>query len=333
MKTKGPSRIFTPDQVKFIQDGFASLKFADLTSELNRTFGTEFKVSQIKGFVSNNGIRSTRGTFATKFTDEELEFLRVGYQTMGLKDLVERFNVQFGKSRSYGSISTALCNRGITDPDRSVAKPLLTPEQGKFILENCTNFTNDELTEELNRLYGTSYTTTQIHRFRHDRNIQAKRPVPMSSNPVGHERIERGFIMVRVESDHPRVSHDPDNKYVPKHLLVWEQAHGPVPKGHYVIFLDENKMNCDLDNLKMVTGSEYIRLQTNGFKGASAELKPSLLLLTKIDVKVREKSGSGNRGVCSTCKRPNVPRTSKSECYRCYYRKRRGADPLTGAKL
>ena len=253
---------------------------------------------------------------------------------MGLKDLVERFNILFGKSRSYGSISTALCNRGITDPDRSVAKPLLTPEQDKFIRENYSNSTNDELTEELNRLYGTNFTTTQIHRFRHDRNIQAKRPVPMSANPVGHERIEKGFIMVRVESDHPRVARDPENKYVPKHLLVWEQAHGSVPKGHYVIFLDGNKMNCGLDNLRLVTGSENIRLQTNGFKDASAELKPSLLLLTKIDVKIRDKSGSGNRGVCATCKRPNVPRTSRtSECYRCYDRKRRGADPLTGIKL
>ncbi len=37
------------------------------------------------------------------------------------------------------------------------------------------------------------------------------------------------------------------------HVLVWEAAHGPVPKGHAVVFRDGDRANIRLDNLDLVT--------------------------------------------------------------------------------
>lgn len=37
---------------------------------------------------------------------------------------------------------------------------------------------------------------------------------------------------------------------------IWEQANGPMPKGHRVMHLDNDQMNCDLSNLKLMTAKE-----------------------------------------------------------------------------
>jgi len=37
-----------------------------------------------------------------------------------------------------------------------------------------------------------------------------------------------------------------------KHLAVWEEANGRLPRGQALIFADGNRLNCDLDNLVLV---------------------------------------------------------------------------------
>jgi hypothetical protein len=57
---KGVSKLFSKEQVKFIRDNYAALGRKGLTKALNDKFQTEFKVSQIVGFVKNNKINSGR---------------------------------------------------------------------------------------------------------------------------------------------------------------------------------------------------------------------------------------------------------------------------------
>lgn len=37
------------------------------------------------------------------------------------------------------------------------------------------------------------------------------------------------------------------------HHVVWEAAHGPIPRGHKVAFKDGNHLNCTLENLELLT--------------------------------------------------------------------------------
>lgn len=41
--------------------------------------------------------------------------------------------------------------------------------------------------------------------------------------------------------------------YVQHHRWLWEQTHGPIPKGYVIHHKDGNKMNDDLSNLEMMT--------------------------------------------------------------------------------
>ena len=76
---------------------------------------------------------------------------------------------------------------------------------------------------------------------------------PHNTRKVGDrwQRTERGiaYWMVKTEDG---------IKYL--HRWVWEQANGPVPKRHVVQFIDGNRDNCDLSNLRCLSLADAARL-------------------------------------------------------------------------
>lgn len=62
--------------------------------------------------------------------------------------------------------------------------------------------------------------------------------------PIGYEFLrDDGYIEIKIAEP---------NKWVLKHNYIWEKEYGKIPKGYSVIFLDQNKNNFDLDNLKLI---------------------------------------------------------------------------------
>lgn len=51
---------------------------------------------------------------------------------------------------------------------------------------------------------------------------------------------------------------------------LWEQAHGPIPKGYNVQFKDGNSLNCTMDNLYLISKAKQIR---KNFDALPAERK------------------------------------------------------------
>jgi hypothetical protein len=84
-------------------------------------------------------------------------------------------------------------------------------------------------------------------------------------------------------------------RYRHKHVWIWEQINGPVPEGHAVIFIDSNKLNCDINNLMLVTRSELLSMNLHGYKEFSDELKPSILIIAKIEAKAGFRTRPGRR--------------------------------------
>ena len=75
---------------------------------------------------------------------------------------------------------------------------------------------------------------------------------PKTWVPVGTEVVDQGGYRKRkVRDDAPKGFSRYNWKFV--HVLVWEEAHGPVPKGHAVVFRDGNREHIALDNLELVT--------------------------------------------------------------------------------
>ncbi|MDB5240076.1 MAG: hypothetical protein JWP57_701 [Spirosoma sp.] len=41
------------------------------------------------------------------------------------------------------------------------------------------------------------------------------------------------------------------------HVHLWEQANGPIPAGHFVVFKNRDQMDCRVDNLELITRKEH----------------------------------------------------------------------------
>lgn len=95
--------------------------------------------------------------------------------------------------------------------------------------------------------------------------------------PVGTEIIDSdGYIKVKLAEP---------NIWEFKHLLIWQAAHGKIPYGMPVIFKDNNKLNCTLENLELVSRHVLLYLNQNKYMKLPEELKPSMMALAKLECK------------------------------------------------
>lgn len=76
--------------------------------------------------------------------------------------------------------------------------------------------------------------------------------------PIGTERISKdGYLERKINDDFPI-----HRRWRAVHLLAWEAANGPLPKGHAICFRDGKKQNITLENLELVTRAELMRRNT-----------------------------------------------------------------------
>lgn len=76
--------------------------------------------------------------------------------------------------------------------------------------------------------------------------------------PIGAERISKdGYLQRKINDDIPF-----QKRWRGVHILVWEEANGPLPAGHAVTFKDGNKQNTALDNLELLTRADLMKRNT-----------------------------------------------------------------------
>lgn len=197
-----------------------------------------------------------------KYTSEEHEFLRnfiPGHTYIEImKAYNERFEDQITVSRIKGYMANHKINNGLTG---RFEKGQVPHNKGKH-------------TPTVGRMAETQFKTGGL---------------PHNTKPIGYERITRdGYIEVKTEM---RPSPGKKN-FIAKHRLVWEKVNGPVPKGYNIQFLDGNKMNCNIDNLVLVSKAENLEMTRQKLRYSNAELTKTGLLIAKTTIasKARKRS-------------------------------------------
>lgn len=180
-----------------------------------------------------------------------------------------------------------------------------TEAMKKFIIENVEGISNDELTKRFNAEFGTSLDVSHIKSYKKNHHLSSgltgqlekghrphnkgkkgvcykgcekgwfeKGNVPKNYRPIGSERINvDGYAEIKVE--------DP-NKWKLKHNIVWEQANGRIPKDHAVIFLDGDKCNVKLENLKLISRAELLIMNRLDLFKKEAELTEAASIIAKV---------------------------------------------------
>ncbi|MBV5338166.1 MAG: HNH endonuclease [Deltaproteobacteria bacterium] len=266
-----------------------------------------------------------------KYTQEHIDFIRVEYRVMGLRELTEAFNRRFDLNKTRSAIHAAINNNGLTcgrskGELKKGTSLIFTAAQVQFIKNNYQRLNRHELTSELNQAFQSDFKMSQLVAFVKNHNIVSGRTgryskgsiprnkgtkgltsrnrttfstgqIPPNRKPLGAERICRkdGFILIKIAEPNPYTP--AKTRYKHKHVWVWEQANGPVPEGHAVVFKDSNKLNCELDNLMLLTRTELLSINLHGYREMPVELKPVILSIAKIEAKAgfRTRPGQGRR--------------------------------------
>lgn len=97
-------------------------------------------------------------------------------------------------------------------------------------------------------------------------------------------RNSYGYVKVKIEEP---------NVWKRKHILEWEKYNREIPKGSYIIFLDNNKMNTDISNLEIVTRSENLILNRKNLRFDDRELTKQAVSLVKLTDKINKLKNGG----------------------------------------
>lgn len=232
-----------PDEVaKFIQENAKGISASDLTERLNNKFGTEYEVNQIRAYKKNHKIRSgvsggvPKGTSKT-YPPKVRKFIEDHIQGRELHELVESINDKFDTEYTYSQIRAYCKNNGLKNGVNTRIKPgNIPPNKGKKGIRTPGS----------------------------EKGWFKKGGKPHNTVPIGTEvvRPSNGYVWVKIKEP---------NIWRMKHLVEWEKVHGKLPSGKMLLFLDGNKENTDLSNLKMVDRAINIIMNNKGFRTVSAE--------------------------------------------------------------
>lgn len=142
-------------------------------------------------------------------------------------------------------------------------KHFFSEQEKAWILEQDRSIPYKRLTELFNERFGTELSQSQIQdqalkQLKIHRNGNAGR-FDIGARPkykVGDEIIKAGYIWVKVNDIYVRgkvTSEDYRKNWKRKAELVYEKEHGKIPDGMFLVFLDGNPLNCDIENLYPVT--------------------------------------------------------------------------------
>lgn len=108
--------------------------------------------------------------------------------------------------------------------------------------------------------------------------------------PLGFERLTReGYIERKINNGMPLQA-----RWRAVHVINWEAVNGPIPKGHVLKRLDDNKLNTDASNWKAIPRAVLARLNGGRHKKrlaydeAPIELKPTIMAAAELHHRAKE---------------------------------------------
>lgn len=77
------------------------------------------------------------------------------------------------------------------------------------------------------------------------------------------------------------------------HVMLWEDAHGPVPPGYALYFKDRDKLNVDVPNLELISRADLCR--RNSVHNLPPELKGAITALGALKRRIRRSEKQDRR--------------------------------------
>ena len=253
------NRRYPPEMQDFVrQMATERVPNSEMARRCNEKFNLARPVSasSITFYKSHYGIVN-----APRYTKEFIDALRELVKTHTIKEatgiLEERFKLGLGPTALKG----LMIRLGIS-----------TGRTGRFTAGHIPANKGREMSEEVREKVCRTW-------FR-------KGHKSINSLPVGTEVFRDGYVLLKLR-DGAKLKQW--GRWVLKHRYVWEQAHGPIPEGMLVVFLDGNTRNCELSNLALVSKEENVIMNTKKLRSQNAQATKVAITVAKLNLAISRK--------------------------------------------
>ena len=109
---------------------------------------------------------------------------------------------------------------------------------------------------------------------------------------VGDERIRKSgsqgkpiwFVKVSNELCGGERRHRAPYQWKKKHILVWENEHGPIPKGYKVTFLNQDTLDCKSSNLYLISDAANMMMTKYNWFSTNPTLTKTAIMCCELEL-------------------------------------------------
>lgn len=190
------------------------------------------------------------------YTKEQEQFLKDNVKGISLKELTKRFNEHFNLDMKESQISNKKKNLNIK-----------SGVNGQFQKGNKPHNKGLRWSDYMSKAGQENSRKTTFK----------KGNIPSNHRNLYEERFDKdGYIEIKIKEP---------NQWEFKHRFIYENKYGKIPKGHKIIFLDGDKYNLDIDNLKLVSNAEELIMNKNNLRYNNKDLTNTGHLIAKVLIK------------------------------------------------
>lgn len=261
---------YPPEVHEFVQEWAPKLRDQELAAKCNAELGTSFTAAKMKAFRGNHGYRNYKKQwtpeeywkYQTQYPQGMYEFIRDNSWGVSSKEMAEMVNEKFGTDFSPTQMKSFRQRHGIKSGVTGWYQKGHAPgNKGKKLEEYVTD--PERVADIKKRIAPTQFKKGQK---------------AINEYPLGTIVITSDGYKIRKRS----MTGDLWERWEFLHRAVWEEHNGPVPEGMMVSFRDSNRLNCDIDNLMLITRAENVTLTKMGFRFEDPDLTDAGLNLIRL---------------------------------------------------
>lgn len=253
------------------------------------------------------------------YTEEMIDWLKQNVPGHYIEEILPVFYKKFNKQVSYKNFRCTLSRYKIRTGmlrkiplSSRIKHMILTPEELEIFKQNNWHKTVKEMVVFCKNTFNKDLTERQIKQIRQRNHFISgftgrfeKGSIPPNKGKKGYYApgSEKGWfkkgnithntapLNTEYETDdgYIKIKIAMPNKWQYKHRIIWEKQNGPIPAGHMVIFLDGNKKNFDIKNLKLISQKECATLNKMHLRTEDPQLTETALAMVQLMHKVKQK--------------------------------------------
>lgn len=258
----------------FVKKWSPKLRDADLAEACNTELGTSFTAGSMKAFRGNHGYRNGRKQWTSeeywkyqkRYPKGMYEFVRDNSWGVSSKEMAGMVNERFGTAFTQTMMKQFRQRHGIRSGCTGWYQKGHPPgTKGKTIEEICKNDP-----EKLAKVRATQF---------------KKGERPANELPLGSIVVNvDGYKLLKI-----RMEGSQWERWCFLHRAVWANYYGDIPEGMLVSFKDSDKLNCDPENLMLISKAENAVLTRKNYRFEDPDLTMAGLAVVKLHNGIRQK--------------------------------------------